>query len=106
MEQTVRPPHQAWAKSHPYSTAKQAMFDMALYLHQHLNPLSIEQVLCDWAKSKDAKKFFQFTAQWPTLVRQFRRFPAKRLTMKLATQLANEYRTCASFLEQRLRLFV
>jgi hypothetical protein len=105
-ERVVISPRQRWAKSAPYSASKQAMYELAVYVHERLNPLAVEELMGAWARSKDARKLIQFGVQWGTVTRQFRFASPKRLTIRLANQLAEEYRTSSSFLEQRLRLFV
>ena len=82
------------------------MYKFALFIYQQVNPLAVEEILNDWARSNDARKFLQTTIHWPHLTRQFRLNRPKRLTIKAVHQLASEYRTCSSLLEQRLRLFV
>ena len=106
VEQLARAPNRAWAKSQSYSSTREGMYKFALFIYQQLNPLAVEEILNDWAKSNDARKFLQTTIHWPHLTRQFRLNRPKRLTVKAAHQLATEYRTCSSLLEQRLRLLV
>jgi len=106
VEQIARGPNRAWAKSPPYSSAREAMYKFALFIYQQVNPLAVEEILNDWAMSNDARKFLQTTIHWPHLARQFRLKRPKRLTVKTVHQLATEYRTCSSLLEQRLRLLV
>jgi hypothetical protein len=106
VEQLARAPNRAWAKSEPYSSAREGMYKFALLIYQQVNPLAVEEILNDWASSNDARKLLQTTIHWPQLTRQFRLNRPKRLTVKAAHQLATEYRTCSSLLEQRLRLLV
>jgi hypothetical protein len=82
------------------------MHKLALFLYRQVNPLALEEILSDWARSNDARKFLQTTVHWPHLTKQFRLNRPKRLTVKTAHQLASEYRTSSSLLEQRLRLLV
>jgi len=105
-ERLASSPKRAWAKSPPYSTTKHTMYEFAGFIYQRMNPLAVEEIMGDWARSKDARKFAQSLVHWPALIRQFRLIPPKRLTVRLAHQLASEYRACSSLLEQRLRLLV
>jgi hypothetical protein len=105
-ERAASSPNQAWAKLAAYSASKQSILDFSIYLHQRLNPRMIEEIMEEWYRSNDARKLIQFGIQWPSVVRQFCVASPKRLTIKLANQLASEYRTSSSFLEQRLRLLV
>lgn len=106
VERLAGSPNRAWAKSVPYSTAKQAMYGLAVSIHQRMNPPAIDELISDWARSKDARKFVQSAVHWPVLVRQFRMTRPQRLTIRLAHQLASEYRVCSSLLEQRIRFLV
>lgn len=99
-------PKAAWATAPPYSLGKGKLYEFCDFLQVSVNPLLVERLLENWARSKDARKAVQFAIAWQTLIRQFRLVSPKRLTMKLATQLSNEYRTSASFVEQRIRLLV
>jgi hypothetical protein len=105
-ERMASSPNRALAKSEPYLAAKQAMYELVVSLHQRANPLVIDELVSDWARSKDARKFVQSVVHWPILVRQFRVTRPKRLTARLAHQLASEYRVCSSLLEQRIRFLV
>lgn len=99
-------PKTVWANSPPYSLGKAKLYEFCVFLQVSANPLVIEHFLEDWGHSRDVRKAVQFGISWPTLIRQFRLLPPRRLTMKLAAQLSNECRTCSSFVEQRLRLLV
>ncbi len=89
-----------------YQAIRQALGEFAAGLHRRTNPLMVQQIIGEWGRSKDARKYMQFVRQWPTLVRQYRHVLPKRWTMKSVMQLAAEYKECGSFVEQRLRLLV
>lgn len=105
-ERLARAPNRAWAKSQPYSSARQSLCAFTIFLQQQASQGLIEQVRDEWARSSDARKFFQTIMHWPTLTRQFRVNPPKRLTPKTSHQLATEYRTSSALFEQRVRLLV
>jgi hypothetical protein len=89
-----------------YSAAKGAVFELVLSLYQRFNPLEISRKLEEWHASKSCKKYLHSLLIWPTLLRKSRQFKPKLLTLKLAAQLSEEYRTGCSLMEERLRLLV
>jgi len=90
----------------PYSDARGLVEKFAAHLVQTLPWPTLDQSLNDWARSMEATKFLHFIGQWPTLTRQFRTEQPRRLTQKVARDLAEEYRLSSALFEQCLRLLV
>jgi hypothetical protein len=102
-ERTAHSPKQI-AGFPAYVATKRALYELVLSIHQRLNPLEINGRLDEWYASKSCKKYLHFCLIWPTLIRKSRQSKPARLTLKLADQLSDEYRTGYSLMEERLKL--
>jgi hypothetical protein len=89
-----------------YLEVKDSLLVFSAYLVWSVPSQALEEALTEWSRSGDAKRSAQFVVQLPTLVRQFRTDPPRRLTSATVFDLGNEYKLSSGFFEQRVRLIV
>lgn len=88
-----------------YRDARAALSDFLAGVAE-TNLQAAGDALHGWANSSSMESHLQYVRQFRTLARRFRKHPPKRATNTLIVQLAEEYRSGATYFEQRLRLLL